>query len=587
MATFTARSRRARAGLLASGLTAAGTSLALVAPAASAPADDCPAPYPVDSVVRDQAVTGLTVDTGTTPAPFTGSVLGVLEGGIGAGMDLIMVRLTSPEIDRVGGIWAGMSGSPVYAEDGRLLGAVAYGFAGTTPVAGVTPAAEMHALLGRAERTAGAPERVELSPRLQRRALATGEVSERQAETGMSRLPLPVAVSGLQGARQMRKAAERLGVDEARFFRAGSAPAAAVSPEEAGIEPGGTLGASLSYGDFSAVGTGTATMVCGEEVVGFGHYMDWAGTTTMTMHGGDTVYVQEDPAWVPFKVANPSGPVGTISQDRLAGVAGSTGALPDTTAVTSSATSLETGFSRTGSTYASMPEWLPDLAALGVVVNNTRVVDKLGEGTADFSFTVSGTTEGGAPFSLTRANRIRSGWDIGWMSPEELYYTVNLLQRNGFTDVDVDDVTMDTELDVTNLAYRVGKVQAKQGGQWRKATNRPVRVAAGGILRLRVTLVPDAASADDLSRARRILRVPVGFGRGALFVGSEGSPFVSRRSLRPTSFADLLTKLEDRPRSDEVVARFRGGDPRGEPAATSRPLDQVVTRGTTVSFIAR
>ena len=61
---------------------------------------------------------------------------------------MVMMRLSSPEIDRVGGIWQGMSGSPVYAEDGRLIGAVAYGMSwGPSPVAGVTPFADMDTYL--------------------------------------------------------------------------------------------------------------------------------------------------------------------------------------------------------------------------------------------------------------------------------------------------------------------------------------------------------------------------------------------------------------------------------------------------------
>ena len=101
---------------------------------------DCTAPYPISDVTAGQAVHGLTVTQGTTPSPFTGDGLGVLKDGIIPGIDLVMVRLDSTEIQRVGGIWQGMSGSPVYAADGRLIGAVAYGFAaGPSPVAGVTP----------------------------------------------------------------------------------------------------------------------------------------------------------------------------------------------------------------------------------------------------------------------------------------------------------------------------------------------------------------------------------------------------------------------------------------------------------------
>ena len=67
-------------------------------------------------------------------------MLGVLKDGVLPGIDMVMARLDSPTIQQVGGIWQGMSGSPVYAADGRLIGAVAYGFSfGASPVAGITP----------------------------------------------------------------------------------------------------------------------------------------------------------------------------------------------------------------------------------------------------------------------------------------------------------------------------------------------------------------------------------------------------------------------------------------------------------------
>ena len=115
-------------------MTLAGLS---ASPAQSAPGSACPAPYPVQSLTKGAPVTGLTVGEGTQPDGFTGEVIGVLDNGIMPGLDMILVRLTSTEINRVGGIWSGMSGSPVYAADGRLIGAVSYGLAaGPSKVAG-------------------------------------------------------------------------------------------------------------------------------------------------------------------------------------------------------------------------------------------------------------------------------------------------------------------------------------------------------------------------------------------------------------------------------------------------------------------
>ena len=74
---------------------------------------------------------------GATPQPFAVEILGVLDDGIGAGRDMIIIEASDLPgrnvISAGGGIWAGMSGSPVYI-NGKLLGAVSYGFS-ASPVA--------------------------------------------------------------------------------------------------------------------------------------------------------------------------------------------------------------------------------------------------------------------------------------------------------------------------------------------------------------------------------------------------------------------------------------------------------------------
>ena len=113
----------------------------------------CPAAFPVRRLREGQVLNGLTVDRGTTPAAFTATVIGVLDDGIAPGLDMILAEASSPAIDRAHGIWAGMSGSPVYAADGRLVGSVSYGLTfGASPIAGITPAAEMRKLLRAAAR---------------------------------------------------------------------------------------------------------------------------------------------------------------------------------------------------------------------------------------------------------------------------------------------------------------------------------------------------------------------------------------------------------------------------------------------------
>src|SRR4051794_41958961 len=92
-----------------------------------------------------------------------------------------------------------MSGTPVYAQDGRLIGAVSYGLAlGPSPVAGVTPAADMQQLLDDepALATLKPARRVDIPQRMEDRIVAQGDVSAAEAGGGPSPLRLPFPLGG-------------------------------------------------------------------------------------------------------------------------------------------------------------------------------------------------------------------------------------------------------------------------------------------------------------------------------------------------------------------------------------------------------
>ena len=72
----------------------------------------------------------------------------MIKDGIGAGRDMVMIKVSDLPgqhvIDQGGGIWSGMSGSPVYV-NGKLLGAVAYGFTlAPSPIGGLTPVRKVY-----------------------------------------------------------------------------------------------------------------------------------------------------------------------------------------------------------------------------------------------------------------------------------------------------------------------------------------------------------------------------------------------------------------------------------------------------------
>jgi hypothetical protein len=329
------------------------------------------------------------------------------------------------------------------------------------------------------------------------------------------------------------------------------------------VVPGGNLAASMSYGDVSTVAVGTATAVCGTEVLGFGHPMGFTGPSSMSLHGAEAVYVQEDPAAAPFKLANTAAPSGEITQDRLAGLAGTqlTSAVPGTAEVTSYV-EVPGEWSRTGSTHISVPAMVPDIASMHLIADQDRVFDGLGGGSAEVDWVVLGRRAGGKPFRLARADRFANRSDISSEPGYDLYEQLAQLQLNEAERVHVDSVRTRSRMVRDFRAYTVTSAQVRSRGRWRTLrADRPLVLRAGTTRRFRVTL----ASAQ-LGRAvvRVALPVPQRIGRksGTLellggngyFSGGEiGDPGMGPGTA-PRSLDALLGQLRRTPRNDEVLA---------------------------------
>ena len=453
---------------------------------AADPVADCKVAYPVADLVADLAaeppvtVTGLTVDTGTTPEVFTGEVIGVLHDGIAPGLPMVMARLSSPEIDRVG-IWAGMSGSPVYAENGDLIGAVAYGLAwGPSPVAGITPFEEMDKYM-----TAPAPARIEIDDRLARRIASETDVTARQASEGFSQLPMSVSVSGLSQRRldqmQGKKAPRFVKFRGARAMGAASS-AAAATPDD--LVAGGNLGAALSTGDITAGGVGTVTSVCNDRLVGFGHPFGYFGKTTLGLMPAEAIYVQED-LITGFKVANLGDVAGTIDQDRLAGITGSLGAAPEGTVI-SSDVAYGTD-SRPGGSESYIQSYDASITFSQILANHDRVLDAFQAGSEAATFSIKGIDANGNDFNIAWRDRYVSSYDISFDSAWEVADTVWLLSR--MTDVDIQSVTATAVVSDNTSVWRLRSVQQKRGAKWVTLGRRqPAVVNPGGTLQLRAQL---------------------------------------------------------------------------------------------------
>jgi hypothetical protein len=547
---FVRRRGRALASLTAAALVAGtATFTALAGPAASAPVEDCAAPLPVADLEVGEIVGGLTVAQGTEPEEFYGEVLGVLDDGIAPGLDMIIVDFTdgSEAISAAGGIWAGMSGSPVYTEGGDLIGAVAYGLSyGPSPIAGVTPFEEMDDYFG-----AAAPKpSVDVDGATASRIAASSDVSRAQAEQGFEPLGIATGVSGV-GANRLAK----LSHAKRAYFPKSAYAAGRVSPgaaTEDDVVAGGNLAATYSYGDIVFGGVGTATSVCDGKVVGFGHPMDFLGETSLSLHPANAIYIQPDSLGSPFKVANFAPPVGTINEDHQTGITGFFGETPDGAEITSNVTYKAR--SREGSTVVTVPDAWASVAFYQQIANHDRVIDAIKKGSESQSWTINGS-QNGTPFSFTRSDKYTSGYDISFDASYELADLMYLL--GSVEGVDLDSVAVTSAVNDSTATYRVTGNEQLVRGTWTKVNNRnPAVVRAGRTLSLRAVLRGTDGTSVKLPYSFKIPK-RAGGDRGQVFL-TGGNDYYSEEffyeEFGGATTLDDIEKLVNGLHNDQVKA---------------------------------
>lgn len=616
----------AAVGTPAAAGAAATTQRAGVPPSASTAQAQCPTVLRVADVRAGMHGTGLTVTRGNVPEPFAVEVLGVLPNGIGPGRDLILVDVSDlPGRNVIGqgaGIWAGMSGSPVYI-GGKLLGAVAFGFtAAPSTIGGVTPAEEMVKILAyptrgttAATRSAAAQvaTRVKVPSALQARVTAAtraaGTTSARAAAaTTLERLPLPLAVGGLSTQRMTRLQAD---VDAARLpvLAHASGTVGAPRPGAAMARPvaGGNSVAVLAYGDLTAGATGTITAVCGAKALSFGHPFAFRGFSSYGANDANSLAIVPDATFGAFKFATPTRPFGVVDQDRLAGIRTRLGVRPDTTPVVTSIRAVETRRSRQGRTEITDQAFLPELGFFAVLGTYDSVFDEIGDGSAQTAWSIAATRADGRRFWVKRANRFASPGDVSVGPAFDVAIALDELVNNSFEQVRIEDVhfssnisTVLRQLSIEDLLVSV------DGGAFQRRSQLEVR--PGALLRARVVLRPFRSTATR--RVELSLRVPSGAaGFGTLQVRGGGSSgggggnggegcFLDETggcddARGPASLDDVIKGIRSAPRNDDLILSLRlGGDEPGAAAverSSSKRLDQVVrgARSVQVAVVAK
>lgn len=251
--------------------------------------------FPLDQVVPGMKGYGKTVVQGAKVEEFDFEVLDIIPQTPPI-PSLIMIEVSGDLIERSDGIASGMSGSPVYL-DGKLLGAIGYGYSYTNHRIGlVTPAESMMELINE-----------------------VSDMDELPLPKDFEPLATPMLLGGFQNraAKILEKqfAPHNLQVIPGLTGNSGSF-------ENIMLEPGSAFGVQLLRGDFQVVAFGTITAITETgSFVGFGHPFLHKGKVNYFVAPAFVHYTMPH-LEIPYKIASVGPSVGTLLLDRSSGVAG-------------------------------------------------------------------------------------------------------------------------------------------------------------------------------------------------------------------------------------------------------------------------
>jgi SpoIVB peptidase S55 len=515
--------------------------------------------YPVDQLHKGLIATGSTVIDGTTQTPFDVKILGVDPDGIAPGIDFILAQITGPSdfLKQTGGIVAGMSGSPVYIGS-QLVGSTSYGFfASDQTIMGITPAQPMVDLFDypdtsastsalAAARAASAARTVQLSPALRAvAAQAAGKTSTSAFPGTAHQLQVPLAVSGIssRGINKLRTYIKnRLHLSVRVYGVTGSTTSTPSTP----LTAGDSLAAGISYGDLTAGAIGTATAVCGDMAVGFGHPFFFNGGTSLGMNGADVLKVIKDPSSIfgGFKFATIGDLHGTIDQDRLTGIRGVEGLMPTLVPTTVHVENLDIpGKHRDGGSQIASQDFVPIAAALTLLNDEDVTFDRIGDGSVDLGWTIHGKAPNGTSFTLRRDDKYYSGYDATIESLFELLYELIFLQENHFGHMTFTSALADSQITQQQQTMSIRQVLVSSSLQPGLAVHTTLKVKPGDTIHVRAVLLPHGSTTPV--KVNFSLNVPkTASGDGYLF--TRGGQFFNGLFSAPRrshSFSELVHNL--------------------------------------------
>lgn len=516
---------------------------------------------PLSEVREGMKGTARTVFRGTETEEFNVEILGIIPGGVGPKQDLIVGRISGGPADRTG-VFAGMSGSPVYV-NGKLLGAISYSFPfSKEPICGITPIEQMVSIFEKKtnKQTASSVSRkysfAELASTNLNLGLPSSQFANSGLVSGMSPSSMLMAVAG-QSFRPIATPISFSGFSQTTLDRfapellqAGLLPVNAaggtssITPmkkAEANTLIGGrSVSMHLVRGDYGLAASGTVTFRDGENIYAFGHPFLGLGTSDLAMSESHVVTV------IPsvnnsFKLAVADSLVGSMTQDRATGVFGKLGTAPKMIPVRLNLTTSR-GQSQVLNFEVARDETLTPLL-LNITIINSLIAQERSIG--DSTIAVSGSIDLKGQRSV-KVERRFGGTQAVQLAAVSIGSPVNALLRGQFEDLDFERIVVDLNVQdgsesatLERLAIDRNQVRAGETVEVQAFA----RTSAGTIFMERIPLKIDS----DLSPG--IYSVMVGDGP-SIQKGEAVQQFV------PKDLGELVEMMNKVRQSDRLYAKI-------------------------------
>lgn len=342
----------------------------------------------------------------------------------GLNRDLILIRAGGEKIDEIGGIAAGMSGSPVYIE-GKLIGAIGYGWSFSKDnYALVTPIEDMLALINSEDNE--------------------GIENSNLAEKGLS---TPLLVSGLTGRSfdRLKNDLKSLGLELTPY----NIPTGSRADFKTTPEPGSAIAVQLVRGDINIGSIGTVSYLDESgNILAFGHPFFNKGEVDYMLSSA-TIRGVIPSMQQPFKLGSPNKELlGSITVDRGAGIAGRLEKYSRVIPLRIRVFDQERGVENKVNAQLVRDEDLITSLVTNIGLESLdATLDRIGEGTARTRFEI--TANGLPDLSIERENMYYSRRDIASLALLDLYQVMNIITGNPYQEVNLIDIQYDVEVDHT------------------------------------------------------------------------------------------------------------------------------------------